>query len=112
MDDVIKLLELTWTQDKAGNSIEVIKAERTVLCRQRSVTRSEYYQAAQNDLHPDYVFVLSTYRDYHGERQIKYIDWSGIEHRLHIIRTYRKDNDELEITAEERIEPSEEFDSE
>ena len=112
MDDVIKLLELTWTQDEAGNSIEVIKAERTVLCRQRSVTRSEYYQAAQNDLHPDYVFVLSTYKDYHGERQIKYIDWSGIEHRLHIIRTYRKDNDELEITAEERIEPSGEMDSE
>lgn len=112
MDDVIKLLDIEWTTDAAGNAIEHIRSERSVLCRQRSVTRSEYYQAAQNDLHPDYVFVLSTFRDYHGERQIRYIDWSGIEHRLHIIRTYRKDNDELEITAEERIEPSGEFDSE
>lgn len=105
MDDVIKLLEITYTQDEALNNVETITNERTVLCRRRSVSRSEYYQAAQTDHHPEYVFVLSTYRDYLGERQIKYIDWSGVEHRLHVVRTYITDDEELEITAEERITP-------
>lgn len=105
MDDVIKLLEITYTQDTAKNNVETITNERTVLCRRRSVSRSEFYQAAQTDHHPEYVFVLSTYKDYLGERQMKYIDWSGVEHRLHVIRTYMNDDEELEITAEERIEP-------
>lgn len=102
MDDVITLLKTEFSADKYGNQVETITARTTVFCRVRSVSRSEFYQAAQADLHPEYVFVLSQFRDYSGEKDLLYTDWTGTEKRYSIIRTYR-DGDALEITAAERI---------
>lgn len=103
MDDVLKLVKSTYTTDSAGNQIEEA-VFREVFCRVRSVTRTEFYQAAQTELHPEIVFVLSTFRDYEGEKDILYTDWTGAEKRYSVLRTYRvPDSDELEITATERI---------
>lgn len=102
MDDVIKLLSFTFTTDSYGNQIETA-TERQVFCRVRSVSRNEYYQAAQTDLHPEYMFILSNYRDYEGETELKYTDWTGTTRRLNILRTYRTENDSLEIIAGEKI---------
>lgn len=103
MDDVIILVKTpTYTRDEEGN-MDPNTDERQVLCKSESVTRSEFYQAAQAGLHPEYRFIISHFRDYEGEKFIKYTDWAGTDHLLYVTRTYRVPNsDRLEITAEER----------
>lgn len=102
MDDVIRLVRVTYTRDNAGNQIRD-EEERTVFCKVGSVNRSEFYAAAQAGLHPEYVFTLSHFRDYEGEKIIKYTDWLNREHTLYVTRAYRlPDADRLELTAEER----------
>ena len=103
MDDVIRLIEVTeGERDEYGNP-EIIRTSTEVFCRVDSVTRAEFYQASQMGLHPSYTFVLSHYMDYHGEQELEYTDWTGTTHRYDIIRTYRRDDDKLEIVAQERI---------
>lgn len=102
-DNVIELLVLGYATDAAGNTVETVTGSRQVFCKVRSVTRSEFYQAAQADLHPDYVFVLSHYKDYQGEKALRFTDWTGHEDRYEIVRVYRGSGDALEITAERRI---------
>lgn len=103
MDDVIILVKTpTYTRDEEGNMIPSTE-ERQVLCKNESVSRSEFYQAAQLGMHPDYIFVLSHYMDYEGEKFIKYRDWANVDHDLYVSRTYRRPGTtELEIVAEER----------
>lgn len=102
MDDVIKLVKTIYTRDAEGNQ-KPKDIERTVFCQVNSVARSEFYAAAQAGLHPEYIFVLSHFRDYEGEKTIKYTDWLGRDHTLYVTRTYRvPDSDRLELTAEER----------
>lgn len=102
MDDVLELISNTYTTDAEGNQIPA-GTPRTVFCQVSSVGRSEFYQAAQADMHPEYIFTLSNYKDYQGEKIAKYIDWLGVEHTLYITRAYRiPDEDAIELTAEER----------
>lgn len=103
IDDVIKLISSTYETDEEGNQ-NPVDVERTVFCRVGSVTRTEFYQAAQVDMHPTFVFILSDYRDYRGEKQLKYKDWSGYEQIYDVTRVYKQpDGDSLELTAEERV---------
>lgn len=102
MDDVIKLLTSKYTLDEYGNHVEEI-APRVVYCKVRSVGRTEFYQASQNDMHPSFVFILSHYKDYMGEKDLLYTDWTGREKRFSIVRTYRT-GDSIELTAEEKVE--------
>lgn len=102
MDDVIKLISTgTPTYDEYGNEI-LSRTERQVFCIVNSVNRTEFYQAAQNDLQPEYIFVISHYKDYEGEKELLYTDWTGTEKTYSVIRTYRND-DSIELTAVERI---------
>ena len=103
MDDVIKLVSVTYGKDRYGNQIPA-RQEREVLCKVRSIGRSEYYQAAQTNLHPEYIFVLSHFTDYLGEKELLYRDWTGTEKNYVIIRTYKDQySDAIELTAEERV---------
>lgn len=70
------------------------KTARDVFCGLRSVTCSEFYQAASSYFNPELVFVLTDYLDYNGERLVKYAG----EH-YSVIRTYRK-GQELEIVVQ------------
>ena len=102
MDDVLVLISNKYTTDAEGNQIPA-ETRRTVFCQVSSVGRSEFYQAAQADMHPEYIFTLSNFRDYQGEKLAKYTDWLGTEHVLYITRAYRiPDEDAIELTAEER----------
>ena len=65
----------------------------TVFAEIRSVSRSEYYQAASADIHPELVFRLSDYADYSGQKVFTY---NG--ERWRVIRTYTN-GQTLEITA-------------
>lgn len=100
IDAVITLITTTWEIDDVGNQ-KPVEQEREVFCQVRSVGRAEFYTAAQNDLHPEYVFIISHYKDYNGEKFVKYTDWQDVTHELYVLRTYR-DGDSIELTCEER----------
>lgn len=102
MDDVIRLITTRYTKDEEGNQIPH-EEEREVFCQVNSVGRNEFYQAAQVDMHPEYLFILSHYKDYRNEKFIRYTDWMGRAVTLYVTRTYRvPGTDKIELTAEER----------
>lgn len=103
-DDVITLIKTKFDKDAVGNQVPSEQIRRPVFCRVQSIMRNEYYQAAQSDLHPEYTFVLSNFRDWMGEREIEYTDWTGITRLFDVIRVYRvPETDMLELTVQERI---------
>lgn len=106
IDDAIKLIKLDYELDRYGNQIETVTEERTVFCKVRSGTRNEFYGAGTEQLRPDFVFILSDYREYEGETYCKYVDFSGAEKVYKIIRSYIS-GQELELTARERIQNNE-----
>lgn len=74
---------------------DVTETSRQVYCSVRSVGMTEAYTAMSNGLHPEFVFLLSDYGDYQGE---KILEYNGKRYR--IVRTYRQ-NQGVELTAEE-----------
>lgn len=90
--DVITLI--TETQPH-GVFEDVAETPREVYCSVRSVGMSEAYTAMSNGLHPEFVFILSDYGDYNGE---KILEYKGTRYR--IVRTYRN-NQGIELTCEE-----------
>lgn len=68
---------------------------RQVFCSVRSVGMREAYEALSNGLKPEFVFVLSDYTDYNGEKICEYKS-----KRYRIVRTYRN-NQSVELTVEE-----------
>lgn len=87
--------ELLTLYDDAGE-------RRELLCGLRSISRSEFYQAAATDYRPELVFILADYLDYNGETLVHY---EGQYYR--VIKTYRN-GQELELTvskaSEEEVE--------
>lgn len=71
------------------------ETRRPVLCEVRSVSRSEYYRAMENDLRPTFVFRLADFAEYQNE---KICEFDGT--RYSVIRTYR-DGQAIELTVEE-----------
>lgn len=72
MDDIITLIKEQITgRDEYGNEI-VTKTARDVMCQAYGVTRSEFYAAATNDLHPEWTVRLSDFVDYEGEKLAKF----------------------------------------
>lgn len=80
---------------KRGVTDKPKETGRTVFCTVRSVGLNEAYQAMANGLQPQFVFVLSDFADYDGE---KICEYNGKRYR--IVRTYRN-NQSIELTVEE-----------
>lgn len=95
MTDVLTLIAPTVTTDQYGNE-EYTNVETTVFCEVDSITQSEFYQAANTELNPEYKFTIF-FGDYDGQPLVKY---HGV--RYAIYRTYRAD-DNLELYAERKI---------
>lgn len=97
MDSTATLRKATVTTDQVGNEVRTY-SEKEVFCKARSVTRSEFYDAAQAGLRPSIVLTLATRLDYEGEEEVTF------EGRTYgVIRTYWTDaSDEIELTLEER----------
>lgn len=91
--DVITLI----SENPAAHGVFDTTSEtsRQVLCSVRSVGMTEAYTALSNGLNPQFVFVLSDYTDYQGEKICSY---NGTRYR--IVRTYRN-NQQIELTVEE-----------
>lgn len=92
-DDVIYLV----SEDPAAHGVFNKPEEVQKMCyvRVNSVSRNEYYKALNNDLRPEYVFELSEYADYSGEKIIVY---NGKRYR--VIRSYVSEHS-VELTVEE-----------
>lgn len=92
-DDVIYLVG----EDPAAHGIfdRPVATPKMCYCRVNSVTRNEYYKALNNDLRPEYVFELSEYADYAGEKLVIYN-----ENRYRVIRSYVTEHS-VELTVEE-----------
>ena len=91
------LIKQTFTVDSVGNTIPA-EQKTQVFCKPRSVTRSEFYQAATAGLKPSLVLVLSHFADYNEER---IVEFNG--KRYTVTRAYlRPDRDAVELTLEER----------
>ncbi len=73
----------------------VTETSRQVYCSVRTVGMTEAYTAMSHGLHPEFVFTLSDWSDYEGEKLCEY---HGVRYR--IIRTYRA-NQGIELTVEE-----------
>lgn len=72
-------------------------AAEQVFAEIRSVTRSESYLAKSAGLDPEYIFRLTDYADYNGQRKCI---WNGVPYR--IIRTY-VDGQSIELTVEKEV---------
>lgn len=74
----------------------VERSKRMVYCTVRSVGMSEAYEAKGHDLSPEYVFDLSDYAEYEGEKMIEY---NGVLYD--VLRTY-VNGQKIEITVTRR----------
>ena len=91
--DVIDLI----TEQASAHGVHdaVTETARTVYCTVQSVSRSEYYNALNQGIQPEYVFKLALAEDYEGERVVRY---KGLKYR--VVRTYMTEDDGIEITCE------------
>ena len=91
--DVIQLI----TETRKGHGVHeaVTRTARTVMCTVQSVTRSEFYNALNAGVQPEYVFALALAEDYQQERLVMYRG-----QMFRVVRTYLTDDDGIEITVE------------
>ena len=95
MTDTLKLIAQEITIDDYGNEVAK-ETEKEVFCEVDSITQSEFYQAANTELNPEYKFTIF-FGDYEGE---PLVEFHGV--RYAIYRTYRAD-DNLELYTERKI---------
>ena len=95
MTDVITLVAQTISTDQYGNEVAT-EVETTVFCEVDSITQTEFYQAANTELNPEYKFTIF-FGDYSGQPIVIY---NGV--RYAIYRSYRT-GDDLELYVERKI---------
>ena len=91
--DELTLKSITYTEDEIGNQIPV-EIDNTVFCEVNSIGRSEFYKASLAGLKPSLIFVIKLY-EYNNETKLEYENKN-----YNIIRTYKKNFEELELTCE------------
>ena len=97
--EVLKLISYTTATNDIGDSIET-KTERQIFANKTSVKRSEFYQAQMVGLKPELVFEVKLI-DYEGEKKLSYED-----EEYHIIRTYQKNSEDIELICDKVVEDS------
>lgn len=101
-DNVAILYTAEETQDQYGN-IKETYTEREVFVKPRSISRSEFYNAATAGLKPELTLVLSNPMEYQGEKLAKFEDTI-----YEVIRVYQKpESDSIELTLQNRIADNE-----
>lgn len=95
-NDVITLIAQVYAKDDIGNEV-ASETNKQVYCKVKSVRSAEYYQAAQQGLKPELVFVVHPY-EYNDEKTANYNNV-----RYNILRTYQIDTENMELTCERAI---------
>lgn len=80
--------------DEFGDPVQTEVISEPVFARLKSIGQSEFYQAQTSGDKPEIKFVISDYLDYGGQQFVIHNDT-----RYKVLRTYRKDDNELEITC-------------
>lgn len=93
--DVLTLISEVYTTDENGVQ-KATEKEKDVFCNVSSVTRAEWSEGGRLGLNPEYRFTMFAY-DYAGEELCEY---NG--KRYTIYRTYRAQDDTVELYAERR----------
>ena len=91
--DEIDLISITTTQNDYGDDIHT-KSYRSVFANKKSVRQSEFYQAAQTGLLPQFMFEIREI-DYNEEQSLRF---NAKEYT--IIRHYSKNNEICELICE------------
>lgn len=100
-DNGLTLISSTITYDDIGNPIET-PTKIDILCGLKSIGRTEFYNAAANGLKPEYTFVVHAY-EYSGETYVEFSEDDTPKKRYKVMKTYKKDMEELELTCEKVI---------
>ena len=95
-DHELVLIGESYEMDEWGNQVAV-ETHIPILCQVKSVSRQEFYAAAQSGLKPEIVFVVHAY-EYNDERKVEF---EGKKYS--VVRTYRADFEEMELVCEEVI---------
>ena len=95
-DHELILIGHIYEEDEWGNQVAV-ETRTPIFCQLKSVSRQEFYAAAQSGLKPEIVFVVHAY-EYNGERKVEF---DGKKYS--VVRTYRADFEEMELVCEEVI---------
>ena len=90
------LIDYEIDYDEIGQEIKK-PVEKKILCAIKSVSRNEFYAAAQAGLRPSITFVIHGY-EYNGEKEVEF---EGQKYK--VIRTYMKDFEEMELVCEKVI---------
>ena len=93
--DVIKLITVSFKLDELAQQIEV-KNERTVFANKKNVSQSEFFNAGQVGLKPQYLFEIRL-SEYGGEGELVFNNKS-----YSIYRTYEK-GENIELYCEVRV---------
>lgn len=96
MDAVIKLIKVTETKNSFCAIVKT-ETEREVLCSMESVSRSEFYAAAEAGLGATHTFKTHP-ANYEGETLVEYAG-----ERFGINRVYQPDPDTLYIYTGEKV---------
>lgn len=95
-DHELTLIGQKTDYDEIGNPI-VVETKTTILCDLKSVGRTEFYNAAVNDMKPERVFLIHSF-EYNKE---ELVDFDG--ERYSVLKTYRKGFEEMELTCEKDV---------
>ena len=98
MNDVLTLISQTLVKNKYGVSVpdEEQTTQNEVFCECHSINRNEFFEAGRNGLNPQYMFTVFA-GDYNGESECYY---DGL--RYSIYRTYKTDDDYIELYVERK----------
>ena len=100
-DNELTLIQLTAIPDEIGNPI-VTETKVPILCGLKSISRTEFYNAAANGLKPSYIFVVHPY-EYNGETYVEFSENESPKQRYKVIKTYKINFEDLELTCEKVI---------
>lgn len=96
-DHELTLLEHPIVEDEIGNQVPGEAVETILLCRQQSVSRSEFYNAAAVGVQPEAVFIIHAY-EYTGQTEVRF---EGTRYK--VIRTYQTGIEEVELTCQKVV---------
>ena len=94
-DDVLTLISNTFDGDSIGQQ-KPVELRRDVFCRVSAISRREWFDAGHSGLKPELMFSVF-FGDYCGEKTVEY---NG--DRYTVYRTYRADQETVELYCERR----------
>lgn len=92
-DKEVILISHTYGNDEIGNQIPK-EIRREILCKEKSVGRSEFYSAATSNMRPEVILTIHKY-EYEGERKVEFE-----EQQYTVLKTYSENFEEIELTCE------------